>query len=63
MEYQIGHLQYPAKEDPKYSDYWEALAKAQDGSIDDDVWAIWGIKGNGNATIEAIVYGGEEYRS
>lgn len=62
MTYQIGHLIHPDKADPKHDDYREALGKAQEGSIDDDVWAVWSVEDDGNATIEAIVYGGEEYR-
>ncbi|MBA7589737.1 hypothetical protein ES708_31826 [subsurface metagenome] len=53
MEYSIGHLLVPEKDDPQFDDYGKAEEAAIAASYDDGVWAVWE---NESGEIQAIVY-------
>jgi hypothetical protein len=60
MSYQIGHLEYPKKDDPEIGSFREAIKQAQDNSIDDNIWAVWTSQAEGSELM-AIIYGGEVF--
>ena len=55
--YQYGSLTIPEFDDPKVEDYWEAINKASDLSIDDGIYGIWDEQGY----LHAIAYQGEVF--
>lgn len=59
--YQIGKLQYPDPNDLTMDDFWEAINKATELSIDDCVYAVWTSQKEGSDLL-AIVYMGEVFQ-
>ena len=60
--YQIGKLLYPEKDDPEIADYWDAIKKAQELSIDDSIYGVWTSQGE-NSDLLAIIYQGEVFQN
>ena len=48
----------PRPDDPRFKKYAEAEQAALDGSVDDDVWAVWQ---DDSGEILAIVYQGQVF--
>lgn len=55
--YQVGCLQFIRDDDPKFVDYFEAVTKAEELSIDDSIYGVWDEDGE----LQAVVYQGERF--
>lgn len=51
--FSAGHLITPQPSDPRFDQYSNAVNKAIDGSVDDDVWAVWEDE---SGEVLAVVY-------